>query len=50
MKARVRAVRRTDKLVSADVEEPDEEELDEEPAADQPAAEGAAEPDCRSRA
>ena len=43
-KARVRAVRRTDKLVSADVEELDEEELDEEPAVDEPVAEAAAEP------
>ena len=43
-KARVRAVRRTDKLVSADVEELDEEELDEEPAVDEPVGEAAAEP------
>ena len=37
-KARVRAVRRTDKLVSADGEEPDEEELD-EPEIEEPTAE-----------
>ena len=52
-KARVRAVRRTDKLVSADGEEPDEEELDEpnaeaepesvEPADEAPEAEAAPE-------
>ena len=35
-KARVRAVRRTDKLVSADGEEPDEDELDEPTAETEP--------------